>query len=430
MIGQGGSASLSKGRIPLANFFFNSRSHIFFSFGAIQITQLALPLLAYPWLGRKLGPEAFGLLMYMALIPSIVNIVMDWGLPLAAARSAAKNKSPQHLSVLVGAALSARILLLFPIFLGGALLMPWLPHALEWPLAYFLAIGAGVARGINPLWYYQGTGWQMKKVAGWDVASSILVILLMFFLVREAQDWQRYLLLLCVCKGGSWLILDCRLWLAHKARFDVKAALRLLGEANLIFAAQIFNIVSRSGSQLVLGYFLPVSGMGIIVAINKMAYALSCLAKPLFQTLYPQICSLGFKRKCMLRKILFLSIAITCLCMGAACAVIWLLAPWVLEIALGPEFEAAAPVLRIIILSAPLMACNLAIGEQLLVAWGWEKARAAILGLSAFLALLLAALLPFFWGLFGAAWQPVLTEFLTLAMCFWLFWRRRRFFQD
>lgn len=414
----------------MANFFFNSRSHIFFSFGAIQITQLALPLLAYPWLGRKLGPEAFGLLMYMALIPSIVNIAMDWGLPLTAARSAAKNKSPEHLRELVGAVFTARILLLFPIFLGGALLMPWLPHALDWPGAYFLAIGAGVARGLNPIWYYQGTGWEMKKAALWDVASSLLVILLMFPLVREARDWERYLLLLCVCKGGAWLILDCWLWFSYKAHFCAKAALRLLGEANLIFAAHIFNIVSRSGSQLVMGYFLPVSGMGMIVAINKMAYALSCLARPLFQTLYPQICALGFKRKGMLRKILLLSLCLTFLCMAVACAAIWIMAPLVLQLALGPEFEKAVPLLRVIIFSAPLMACNMALGEHLLVAWGWEKARAGILGLSAALALLLAALMPFFWGLSGAAWQPVLTEALTLAMCLCFFWRNRNFFQD
>lgn len=413
----------------MANFFFNSRSHIFLSFGAIQITQLALPLLAYPWLGRKLGPEAFGLLMYMALIPSIVSIVMDWGLPLAAARGAAKNKSPEHLRELVGAVFTAKALLLCPIFLAGALLMPWLPHALEWPLAYFLAIGAGVARGMNPIWYYQGTGWQMKKAALWDVASSLLVILLMFPLVRVAADWQRYLLLLCLCKGGAWLILDLRLWLLHKAVFRIKDALRLLGEANLIFAAQVCNIISRSGSQLVLGFFLPASAMGMIVAINKMAYALSCLARPLFQTLYPQLCGLGFKRKDTLRKILAISVFTTCLCMILACSFICIFAPLVLKLALGPGYEGAAPLLRIIIFSAPLMACNMASGEHLLVAWGWEKARAAILGAGALLALLLAAIMPLLWGLRGAAWQPVVTETVILGICLGFMWRNRNYFQ-
>ncbi|MFG6376503.1 MAG: hypothetical protein K1W05_11420, partial [Desulfovibrio sp.] len=59
---------------------------VFFSFGAIQAAQILLPLLILPWLARILEPEAFGLLMYMCLIPPFVALVMDWGLMTGGAR--------------------------------------------------------------------------------------------------------------------------------------------------------------------------------------------------------------------------------------------------------------------------------------------------------------------------------------------------------
>lgn len=59
------------------------------SFGAIQSAQMLLSFLTLPWLAHRLGPESFGLFMYMGLIAVIAALIMDWGFPQRAARKAA-----------------------------------------------------------------------------------------------------------------------------------------------------------------------------------------------------------------------------------------------------------------------------------------------------------------------------------------------------
>lgn len=392
--------------------------------------QLGLPLLAYPWLGRKLGPEAFGLLMYMALIPSIINLVMDWGLPLAAARHAAEHKTYTHLKELIGAVFTAKIFLVGASLLGGAICLPLVPHASQWPLAYFLAIGSGIARGLSPLWYYQGTGRQVKWLAIWDVGSTLLILVLMVLFIQHPDDWQIYLLLLALCKGITWLVLDWNLWRRYKAKFNFTAGIKVLKEANLLFLASIFNTAYGSGSQLILGYFLSAADMGVLVAINKMTRALATVAKPLSQTIFPQICSLGLKRKAMARKILLFSLAFTGGGMIIATIIVWWFAPFAIKIALGPNFENAVPILRIVIVAAPLMACNTALGEQFLVAWHWEKQRAYILGSCALTSIGLAVLLPKLFGITGGALLPVIVDALIFFMCIGVIWKKKSHFWD
>jgi PST family polysaccharide transporter len=94
----------------------------------------------------------------------------------------------------------------------------------------------------------------------------------------------------------------------------------------------------------------------------------------------------------------------------------WPMAPWLVSLTYGPAYVEAAPVLRILLLSFPLLTLNYSLTHQLI---GWNQARAyAISCVAALMANLAlnAWLIPKAAGV-GAAWATLGTEVVVTVMC-------------
>ncbi|MGE9985796.1 lipopolysaccharide biosynthesis protein [Desulfovibrio sp. SGI.169] len=389
------------------------RPHLatFVSFGAIQTAQLLLPLLALPWLARVLGPDAFGLLMYMSLVSVIIGLVMDWGFTLGAVREAAACRGREGaLSALLGQVLSAKILLSSGCLLGSLALLPLLPHAAAHPGAYALAVMAGLARGLNPTWFFQGIGRAMRRMACWDVCSSALVLLLAFACVRAADDWPRYLLLTACCKGFAYLWLTARLAGRYRVLPTLGGGWRALARTRMLFAGTLASLVYNNGAQLLLGFFLPPAQMGMLVAADKIVRAVVSVSNPVTQTLFPEICALRGAQPGRAASMLRWSLGGTAAVMLCATAAVWFAAPWLIRLALGAAYAEATPILRIMAFLAPVLACNMVLGTQTLVAFGKERALIATQAVMCVLSLPMAAILAYVWGVEGGACLSLLVE--------------------
>lgn len=383
------------------------------SFGAMQAMQIILPLLALPWLARILGPKAFGILMYLSLLPPLTSLFMDWGLALGGARSAAKLRGKdEELGKLLGAALSGKLILAFCCVVFFLVATPFLPYGPEYPLAYALAVAAGIARGMNPAWFFQGAGFGLPRMAAYDVAASATALLLVFLFIHEPSDWPRFLFFIALCKGCAygWLIFG--LARQYKARLNFKQGLNILRQTAPFFGAAFSLMFCYNGGQLVLGYFLSAADMGIISAVMKMLRALASLVMPFTQTLFPEICILRELDPAKARRVLRLSLIFTFLGSCAAWIAASVLAPWLIAIALGKEYQAAAHVLRIMLLAAPFMACNNVLSFQILAPFGQEKAQLAVQACCAVISIPLAAALGYLYGLTGGAMLPVCCEII------------------
>lgn len=393
----------------------------FFSFSAIQAAQILLPLLALPWLARVLGPDAFGLLMYMSLLPPLAALVVDWGFPLGGAREAARLRGDREaLAELLGAVFSGKLLLALACGGAGLVLLPLLPHAADHPAAYGLAILMGVTRGASPTWFFQGAGMGMRRMAAFDVGSSCCALALTLLCVRGPDDWPLYLLFTALCKGAAYGWLSAGLMRDWGVRLGLGRGWAALGRTRTLFASSVASVVSISGGQLVLGYFLSAADMGLLVAVSKIVRALVGLANPAIQTLFPEVCALRGARTTRTARLLLLFLAATTLCMLLAAGLAWLAAPVLIRVALGPDYAGAVAVLRLMLLLAPLYVCDRILGAQVLVPLGLERQQNRVQWAAALLGLPLAALMGASLGLTGGALLPVASEGLTLlglAVC-------------
>ncbi len=383
----------------------------FISFSAIQAAQLLLPLLALPWLARVLEPEAFGLLMYMSVISVIIGLILDWGFALGAVRKAAASRGQERaLADLLGQVLSAKILLMAGCLLGSLALLPLLPHASAHPGAYGIAVLAGLSRGVNPTWFFQGIGEGMRRMAWWDVCSSALVLVLTFVCVHAAVDWPRYLMLTAFCKGLAYLWLTMGLTRRYRISLSLIEGWRALRRTKILFASVLSALIYNNGAQLVLGFFLSPAQMGMLVATDKIVRAVVSVSNPVTQTLFPEICALRGAQSGQAARMLRWSLAGTVLVMLCATALVWLFAPLLVRIALGPAYSGTVPVLRVMAFLVPILACNFVLGTQTLVSFGQEKALTITQAVAGALSLPAAAFLGHYWGLTGGACLPLLVE--------------------
>lgn len=372
---------------------------------------LLLPLLAFPWLGRKLGPQNFGLLMYMCIFPPIITLLVEWGFPLGAARAAALARGKREdLGRLLGNVVSAKILLATACCAVCLLGMPFLPHVSDHPIAYLLAVAMGFGRAITPFWFYQGASSNLARLSGWDTGSSLVALLLVFLFINKPDDWPLYLLFSALAKTVSNTSLTCKIWKEYNAKLNFRAGFQLIKSMRTIFYGLFFSSAYHNLSQLALGFFLAAPQMGIIVAFGKMLRALIGLVNPFTQTIFPEICVMRKasprEARTMLRK------SLTCTFLGAFLLVlaIWPMASFLVGIALGPDYSMWGQIFQTMLLATPFAAANHVLGLQALISFGQEKAQSAISGWATIASVPLAASLSSFYGIAGAAFLPLAVE--------------------
>ncbi|MDR1777378.1 MAG: oligosaccharide flippase family protein [Desulfovibrio sp.] len=384
----------------------------FVSFNVIQATQLFLPMLVLPWLARSLGPEAYGLCLYLGVITGIVGIVMDWGFPLGATRDVAVNRGREkELCDIFSGVLSAKVLLACCCALSCLFLSPLVPHALDYPGAYALAVLAGIARGVSPIWFFQGLGQGIQRVACWDAASSVLALALTIACVREPSDWPLYLLLLGLAKGGAYLALTLQQLRLHSpASFNPRRGWLTLVRHKTFFVGNLATLIYLRGTQLILGFFLPPAQMGMLVTADKIVRATVSLNYPLLQTMFPEICIMrkadGNRATRLLRLFFFGAAALMILGAG----LLWLLAPWLIDVVLGAAYSEIIPVLRIMCFFIPLQTCNDVLAGQVLTPLGGERFQTLVKAAVALVSLPAAAALGAWHGINGGACLPILLQ--------------------
>lgn len=386
------------------------------SFGAIHAASLLIPLFAFPLLGRVLGPDNFGLLMYMCLFPPLVALCVNWGFPLYAPRLVARNRQERDFLIrILGSVTSAKLMLGVGCLVCALFLLPFVPHVMDWPGAFVLAILSGITRGLSPLWFYQGTGQRLKELVVWEVGASVLALILVFAFIRASADWPRYFFISFMCRGGASLWLSFRLWLKYPFRLSLTLAWPALVQSHILFIGMFFSNAWHYIFQLVLGYLLTSGEIGMLVAISKMTRALISLANPVTEALFPEICILAQGSPAQAARILRVSLGCSLLLFSLAAGLGIILAPEIVGLALGAHYAAAIPILRIMLLAVPVAVCSQALANQVLVPFGKDALVTGLRATATLFCIALAILLAHWQGLMGAAFVPLVMECLLCA---------------
>jgi polysaccharide transporter, PST family len=409
----GDGASLSRSRHKS---FRSGFVHNVIALYGVQACTYALPLLTFPYLARVLGPSGWGVVVFAQAIGGVIASVVEYGFDISASRETSRQRhEPQRLSALVSGVLGAKAVLAI-VCIAGALFSRRFTHHVAPSLALFWTSTIwGVCQGINMLWFFQGLE-RMRMASAIEIGGKVLATLSIFVLVHKADDGWKVMAAQCVgclvAHGVTVVLVYREVGFQWPTSSSVWCALRMGGGMFLFRAVQG---LSGSINGLILGYVAPVAALGEYAGADRITRAFQQGMWPVNQALYPKLTYQIQSNPDRAMKTVRLSLLfLGGLGLGLGVA-LFLGAPLLVHVALGPAFKDSVPVLRIFSLWIPLIAlCTVMIFQLLLPnqldnQFNFVNLTAALLGIVS--TLLLAPR----YKAIGLAWSAVFVQLYTLV---------------
>jgi PST family polysaccharide transporter len=397
-------------------------------YGAQAFTYL-VSLATLPYLARVLGPEVFGLVALSQSFALWLAVVVEYGFGLSATRVLARVRDDAgQIAAISSGVMGARALLLGATLAAALAAGALVPAFRSNPVYVWWAWVIAAAYGMSPAWYFQGVE-RMHIPAAFETAGRVVLLAGIFVLVQKPEDGWLALAVHGVAMGlaaglGSYaLIREVGIRLPRPAAVAraLRMGLSMFGFRTAVGAYTMAN-------AFVLGLLAPPVLVGYFSGAERIARAALGLTNPLTQALYPGTSRLAARDPSAAAGLARRSLVLIGgggIVLGAGTA---LAAPHLVNLLLGPGYEPAVPVLRVLALLLPLVAGSAVMGLQWMVPMGMDRAFNAVVAAAGLVNVTLAVLLAPRFGSLGMAWAVVASEAgVTVAMA-WLLHRSGRAF--
>ena len=403
---------------------------LFKNAGTLLVAQgfgLVVPLLTIPYLARVLGPNAWGPVLAAQALGNWLLLLLEFGFELSGTRAVARARAaPETMSNVVHGVQSAKAFLVVIsalVILVAYMVVPTLkanPALLWWAFAF------AVVRGFSPLWFYQGIE-RLKGAVFVDTAARAAAALGVFIIVHRPADGVRVLALQAAFSAISLLVLTA--WLTRHVelrapRFAV--ALATLREGWSIFAMRAWSGLYIQANALILSALASAATVAFFGGAERIIRAVINLLRPLTQAFLPRISYLHAANPPAARRMIRHALW----GVGLAGAVMGLTAfagaPFLVRILLGPGYDAAVPVLRLLGVLPLLVAVNTVLGIYWALPFGHERAVLRSIIAAGVTNVGLAVLFVPRWGAAGMAASAILAEVVVFAFLAALYARHAR----
>ncbi len=338
-----------------------------------------LPLLLLPYLARKLGPEALGVVAYMQAYGIFMSLLIEFGFAMSGTRSVAKNRNnPEVLSSILINAIVIQCLLSFFVVLVTFFIIPFLSPIALYQDVFWVAVWAYILQGFNLLWFMRGLE-QMKLVAMIDFLMRLIVFVLTLALVSGPEDIAKVFYAIMLGNIISLLvpIAMLRRFMLFKLP-SLTALWSTLKESCLLFFVRSSAIFFIEGNVFLLGFFLGSKQLGYFAGALRVANAIRGLIAPISDLVFPKMSrkveeSLS-NAKVVARKAFFLMLLVGVFLTVAS----YIFSDDIIRLLLGGGFELAVPFFQIFCLFPVFIAINQALGANWLVPLGKDKYFSAV----------------------------------------------------
>ncbi|MGL4726212.1 MAG: flippase [Scandinavium sp.] len=395
-----------------------------FYLALVQGSSYILPLITFPYLVRILGPEYFGLLGFCQASMQYLVLLTDYGFNWTATQQIAKNKgNKKELTEIFWSVIFAKIFLAvgaFIVLIIACLVVPQYNQVWYILLAFSPLVIGNI---IYPVWFFQGME-KMKWITLCTISARCLVIPLTFLLVHSKEDvWLAALIQgsvnLLAGMIGLCLIMQ-KQWI-HGLIFNRAKIKSSLADGWHVFLSTSAISLYTTSTTVILGFVAGPVAVGYFNAANTIRNAAQGLLSPITQAIYPRINSLFDTDYQQALSLIRKSIRIVggLACIGSI--LLFVLAPWIINIGVGKNYEESIIVLRWMAVLPLIIVLSNIFGVQTMLTHNYKKQFSRILIVSGITNLLIIFPLVFFYAETGAAISLLVTETLvTLLMYLFL----------
>ncbi len=386
----------------------------------LQACNYLFPLVTVPYLARVLGARGWGLVAFSQGFGYFLQVAIEYGFNVSGTRTVAQNRDYIEVrSAILSEVLAAKTVAALIVFAAAVILKPWLPRFALDPRLLWGALLWAAGQAFSMTWYYQGIE-RLRPALAAELSANTASTIAIILLVRGPEDGWRVLAL----QGCASLIaaaVACR-WACRGVPLHPPAwqsVRELYRSAWPLFSYRTALTLYSTGNSFLLGLLARATAVGYFGGADRIARAFLALVNPLAQAAYSRVSYLarhGAGEADRLRKIALVAAASIGLASGA---IVWLSAPLLVRLLLGPEFGPAIPALRILALLCPLIAVNTVLAFVWLLPRFMDARLNRVTLMAGLINIGLALLLARRYSHLGMAAAVVLTESFVLASLIW-----------
>ncbi len=365
---------------------------------------LLVPLLTVPYLARVLRPEGWGLVVFAQSFGAWSALVLEYGFDLSGTRQVSRLRGdPVQISRFVSAVQGARLLVLLAYTLVVlAIGVTFRPQSFQEGIllwAWFFA----VCRGLTPSWYFFGME-RMIRPALVEAGGRILPALAVFIWIRGPGDEWRVLALQAAGAAGVLVLLTGDLYGQVSFRRPTwRSSLEALRQGSGAFLFRAASGLYLQANGLIVGVLSTPQAVAFFGGAEKVIRAGINVFQPLSQALFPRSSYLLASDRRAAGSLLKASFLVFLFQGLLMMAVALLAAPWLIRVILGPGYESAIPVLRLMAALPPIIAVGTVFGIHWALAAGFERPFVVLVLVGAAANVFSAVLLVPRWGAVGMA---------------------------
>lgn len=337
---------------------------------ALQVLNLVLPLVTYPYLIRVLGSEVFGKVIFAQAIAAYFSMIINYGFNITATRDISINRNdPEKVNQIISGVLTLKSAL----WLASLILLVILVFAISQLRAdkwlYLLSFGICFQELLLPIWYFQGTE-KMRYITIFQFVSRASFVALIFIFIIQPGH---YLLVpvfygIGALLGGMGALL--LLFNTKGVNFISQPLSQLqlmLKDGLAIFFSRISSVITERANVVVIGAFLGMSQVAYYDFAIKILHALKLPADILVQTVFPRVASTLSKKLALRQLLLSLSWGLL------AVIILWVWAQPITNIIGGNELAGAQRYLYYVAPLVLITCVSYSLGQPYLVAFGFIR---------------------------------------------------------
>lgn len=402
-----------------------------FALYSVQVTNILIPIVTFPYLVRTLGVDAFGTVTYvmswMQVGIAFVGLGYQYTATLETTQLRHERNSLSELLISVT---------LLKLFVAGAFCLVLIPIALTDPIlkqqpeVVVATIPLIVGDALFPGWYLLGLE-RMRWIALTGISGRIIGAILLFVLVRKESD----IVLAAFCQSIPVFIAGVLAlsWIKKKdelvfVRPGVEQSRARFFDALKAFGTSLPGHIYSRGQFIVLGQLVSVEEIGIYAIAQRITGIFSTIMAPIAEVLYPRVCALMSAREwSRIKKMHSLSVLGAVLSGVAITLLLWLLGHHVIRLIVGAPQEHAYEVLFVMAPIVGLIGASVLQRPFIMAQKSYQPLFfVSALGSTAFV--LFSFPLTLEWNLYGMVYTMVLVEsVIALGMLFLTFRIRKVF---
>lgn len=335
----------------------------------LQLFNITIPLITYPYLIRVLGSETYGLIMFSQAIIGYFVILVSFGFNITGTKEISLHRdNNEKLSEIISSILIIKGSLLLLSFLILFLAAYFIPQIYEYKTLYYLTMWMAFYEFIFPVFYFQGIE-KMKFITYVNVISRTIFLILIFVVINSKTD---YLLVPIVNGVGTLCAGIISMFLVLNDGIKIKLQpinilLEYIKKSYTMALAYASNSFKTNLNIIIVKFLFSYSEVAYFDLALKISNIGIVFLDLISQTIFPKMSR--DKSSLFLKKIIRLSMTVSFVII----IIIQIFASQIIYNLGGVDMEPAVNILRILIFFIPIYIFGALLGRNCLIVHGYDK---------------------------------------------------------